>query len=298
MARADYGADRDAVEGCAIARVAIPEVVVGVDVGEDFLDLAVLRAKSLVHCRIALRGIEDDPLRIMRERLSACCPDCGPRWLALIDSPRWPLDLDCSSNAVVPRRPVPTGRTMDRVLRALLRASEEHGAMRLSMFPTPSHTYFRQCANAFTCKPHLRSIYYQLFETARCESTPMLPVNGSVPGGIFTRFMLAGFLAFRAWEALGVQTLEAYPDLQFRLRNQRLLPKRAGKTALTQRIGINRKLRQILGVGRSPIAKSLDEADAEVLALTAMAAVKEGCLASLEHPAEGRFLITFRSAFS
>ena len=300
MARANYDADQNAVVGCAIGRVATPKVVVGVDVGEDYLDLAVLRAKSLAHYRIALRDIEDDPLPVVRERLSACCPDCGPRWLALIDSPRWPLDLDCSRTAIVPRQPVPTGRTLDRALRALLRTSLKHGAMRLSMFPTPAHAYFQQCAGSIACKPHLRSIYRRLFETAPRESTPMLPVTGSVTGGIFTRFMLAGFLAFRAWEALGVQTLEAYPDLQFRLFNKRLLPKRAGTAALTQRIGINRKLRRILGIGRSPIATGLDQADAEVLALTAMAAVRQGCLASLEHPAEGRFLITFncRGAFS
>jgi hypothetical protein len=300
MARADYGSYRNAVADCAIRRVATPKVVAGVDVGEDFLDLAVLRAQSLAHYRIALRGIEDDPLRIVGERLLACCPDYGPRWLTLIDSPRWPLDLDCSSHAIVPRQPVPSGRNLDRALRAMLRASAEHGAMRLSMFPTPAHAYFRRCASSIACKPHLRSIYRRLFETAPSESTPILPATRSVPGGIFTRFMLAGFLAFRAWEALGVQTLEAYPDLQFRLCDSRLLPKRTGKAALAQRIGINRKLRRMLGVGRSPMATGLDQADTEVLALTAMAAVKQGCLASLEHPAEGRFLITFnsRSTFS
>jgi len=300
MARTSYGAERNAVAGCAIRRVATPKVVVGVDVGEDYLDLAVLRAKSLAHYRIALRGIESDPLPMVRERLSACCPDSGPHWLALIDSPRWPLDLDCSRTIIVPRQPVPTGRTLDRTLRALLRASPAHGAMRLSMFPTPAHAYFRQCAGSVVCKPHLRSIYCQLFETAPHESAPVLPVDRSVRGGIFTRFMLAGFLAFRAWEMLGVQTLEAYPDLQFRLWNKRLLPKRAGQAALAQRIRINRKLRRMLGIRRSPIATDLDQADAEVLALTAIAAVGQGRLASLEHRAEGRFLITFNcgGAFS
>jgi hypothetical protein len=69
MARANYDADRNAVASCAIERVATPKVVVGVDVGEDYLDLAVLRAQSLAHYRIALRGIEDDPLPIVRAAL-------------------------------------------------------------------------------------------------------------------------------------------------------------------------------------------------------------------------------------
>jgi hypothetical protein len=293
MASITYGADPDMVAGCVVRRLAPPLVTVGVDVGEDFLDLAVLRAKSLAHFRIALHGIENDPPRILAERLSACCPDRGPGWLVLIDSPRWPLDLDCSQGTVGPRYPVPTARALDRALREMLHGSGEHGAIRLSMFPTPEHDYFYRCASSVSCKPHLRSIYCRLFKSIPSEATAIGAVDGSVRGGTFTRFMLAGFLAFRAWEALGVQTIEAYPDLQFRLWNHRLLPKRAGKAALAQRLGINRKLRRMLDVGRSPMTIGLDQADAEVLALTAMAAVGQGNLASLEHPAEGRFLITF-----
>lgn len=283
---------------CLIRRIETPEVAVGVDVGEDFLDLAVLRAKSLVHFRIPLRGIEDDPLRILCKRLSDCCPDCDPRWLVLIDSPRWPRDLDCASRGVIRRDPVPSSRMLDRSLREMLRASAEHAALRLSMFPTPEMDYFRRCASSLACKPHLRSIYRNLFASASGASTPVRPVSGPVPGGVFTRFMLAGFLTFRAWDALGARTLEAYPELQFRLCKRRLLPKRVGKAGLAQRIAVNRKLRCIVGVVRSPTANGFDQADAEVLAMSAKAAGRHGCLASLEHPAEGRFLITFNSAIA
>ncbi|HEY2105099.1 MAG TPA: hypothetical protein VGH29_04915, partial [Candidatus Binataceae bacterium] len=153
--------------GCAIRSVAPPDVMVGVDVGEDFLDLAVLRIKSRLveHHRIALAGIEGNPLGMLRERLSACGPDCGPRWLVLIDSPRWPLDLDASDRSILPRAQVPEGRILDQTLRALLRASARHRTIRLSMFPTPKFAYFTNCASARACKPHLLSVYRELFET-------------------------------------------------------------------------------------------------------------------------------------
>lgn len=274
-----------------------PEVAVGVDVGEDFLDLAELRIAShtVRHHRIALRGIEANPLVILCERLTACCPDCGPRWLALIDSPRWPRDLDCSSSAIVARDPVPPGRILDQALRALLRESGRHSAIQLSMFPTPDFAYFQNCANAPACKPHLRAVYRQLFvngTVSRPSDSAKLPARPA--GGNFTRFMLAGFLTFRAWQALGVQVLEAYPDLQYRLSSPKApAPKRVGKVAVEERIAITRHLRQSLGIETASPPATLDQADAEILALTAAIAANEGSLAALEHPAEGRFLITF-----
>jgi hypothetical protein len=271
----------------------MPAVSVGVDVGEDFLDLAVLQAGTsrVRYHRVALRGIEEAPIDILRERLAGCCPGAGPGWLALIDSPRWPRDLDCSTPAITGRNPTPSGRTLDRAMRRMLRASATHTTMRLSMFPTPALEYFRRCVLNPACKPHLRSIYHQLFEPAPPGVAVQSPSGQS---GNFTRFMLAGFLTFRVWESLDVRTVEAYPDLQFRLCTaERLLPKRAGKAALAQRVAIIRRVRRIAGIGRSPLPAGLDQADAEILAATAMLAGGQGSLAFLEHPAEGRFLITF-----
>jgi hypothetical protein len=283
---------------CQVSGVAPPQVAVGVDVGEDFLDLAVLRTASrdLRFHRIGLAGIDDAPLEILRERLRECCPDANPGWLALVDSPRWPRDLNYSGPALTRRNPIPRARMLDSALRQMLRASADHAAMRLAMFPTPVLAYFSRCACIPNCKPHLRSIYHALFTTsansAREHGTGVESLSGG--GGNFTRFMLAGFLVFRAWEALGVSALEAYPDLQFRLcAGRSLLPKRAGKAALAQRVAINLDLRKIAGIKRSSLPANLDQADAEVLASSAIAAGVKGSLAALEHPAEGRFLLTF-----
>jgi len=300
MASADHGSDRHAVAGCAIARVATPQVAVGVDVGEDFLDLAVLRTNppTLTRHRIGLRGIEDNPAQILSERLAASCPDSGPQWLALIDSPRWPRDLDLSRPTVSRRNPEPAGRSLDRALREMLRDSDDHKAMRLSMFPTPKLEYFRRCADAATYKPHLRAIYHYLFEAERPGSGISAPIDvpGTIQGGTFTRFMLAGFLTFRVFEVLGVPALEAYPDLQYRLWGGSLIaPKRQRAAALESRIEVLLQLRRTIGIAAAPLRYTLDQADAEVLALTAIIAGRQGSLAALEHPAEGRFLITFNS---
>jgi hypothetical protein len=108
--------------------------------------------------------------------------------------------------------------------------------------------------------------------------------------------MLAGFLTFRAWEELGARTLEAYPDLQFRLSSRNpLLPKRAGRAAMAARIAIIKRLRRrSLEIGMTLLPATLDQADAEILALSAAIAAKRGSLGALEHPAEGRFLLTFK----
>jgi hypothetical protein len=285
-----------AASGCVIRALEPPGAIIGIDVGEDFLDLAVLRlaAASLEHHRVALGAIAAAPAAAIGERLRACCPDLGPRWLALIDSPRWPLDLDCAQAAVARREPVPLGRSLDSALRELLRAPAAGAVIRLSMFPTPRLDYFTRCARHPPCKPHLRAAYAQLFGPLRWPPNP--PPGSAVPaiaGGTFTRFMLAGFVAFRALDAMGVQTLEAYPELQFRLSTREpLRPKRAGAPALAQRAAIGRKLRRVLRIKRSPLPATIDQADAEILVLSAALAARRGALAALEHPAEGRFLLT------
>ena len=261
--------------------------------GEDFLDLAVLRIDELTlqHHRIALRGIEAAPLEMIRERLRECCPGVCPRWLALIDSPRWPLDLDCSKPAVVKRDPMSAGRMLDRELRAILRLAPGRAAMPLSMFPTPRLEYFTGCVRQPSCKPHLRAAYTHLFGPSDGPLEPALAAAAAVKGGTFTRFMLTGFLAFRAFQSLGATTLEAYPDLQFRLSaSAPLQPKRAGQAALVQRVAINRKLRRVIGIKRAPLPATIDQADAEILVLSAALAARRGSLCALEYAAEGSFL--------
>ncbi len=277
---------------CEIRRVTLPEMIAGIDVGEDFLDLAVLHIRTLTlqHHRIALRGTQAAPLDMIRERLRACCPDAGPQWLALIDSPRWPLDLDCSKPALAHRDPVPAGRLLDRALREILRASPSHAAMRLSMFPTPRLDYFTRCARRPNCKPHLRAAYTHLFGPSDRLANPAFnSAAASSTGGNFTRFMLAGFLRLQSLPIArranpgGVSGIA----IQICRRGEPLLPKRAGRPALAQRVAINRKLRRVIGIKRSPLPANLDQADAEILVLSAALAARRGALGALEHPAEG-----------
>jgi hypothetical protein len=284
-----------ALSNCTIRPVSPPDVTVGIDVGEDFLDLATLQGNAISHRRVGLAGIEANPLEILRHRMLECCPGVNCRWLALIDSPRWPRDLECSSSALMARTTVPASRVLDRELRELLRTAAAHNAIKLSMFPTPALEYFRHCAAANNCKPHLRSIYQQLFEPDGATSQAGRRA-GKIPGGTFTRFMLAGFLTFRVCEGLGVRTLEAYPELQFRLcSGNRLAPKRERASALKTRLAIVRQLRRRIALAPSPMPANLDQADAEILALSAALAARHGYLGALEHPAEGRFLLTFAS---
>ncbi len=127
-----------------------------------------------------------------------------------------------------------------------------------------------------------------------CAGAPW--VSASAAGGNFTRFMLAGFVSFRAWREMGVPALEAYPDLQFRLNSRGALPpKRARGKALSARARIIGRLRRSFGLSGAAGPRTLDQADAEVLALTAAIAARTGSLAALEHPAEGRFLLTLRA---
>ena len=265
----------------------------GVDVGEDFLDVALLRIESrtLQHHRIALGEIENDALGALRQRVSSCWPAVDTGWLALIDSPRSPRDLDCS-RGIAARRCVPASRELDRALRERLRAPAAARAIRLSMFPTPVLAYFRQCVVRSDCKPHLRAIYRQLFDA---QAVPESAGEGRLAGGSFTRFMLAGFLAFRAWEGVGAHTLEAYPELQYRLcGGERIASKRHPvATVRNTRVEVIMELRRELAIAASPPPANLHQADAEILALSAARAMKHNSLAALEHPAEGRFLLTF-----
>jgi len=228
---------------------------------------------------VPLAGIDSNAVRNLADRISTICPELNSRWLARIDSPRSPRDLDCR-NGRFAFRALPPRRQIDSQLRKSILGS----SIRLSMFPTPPLGYFRSKSLEPACKAHLRAIYDALFCDLEVVSIP--------GGGTFTRFMLSGFACFRALELLGVKTYESFPDLEFRLANGgALTPKRTRRLALDHRRLIIRSLRLKLRID-GPSQLTMDQADAEVLALTGALASRERKLLVLANKAEGNFIVT------
>jgi hypothetical protein len=276
-----------------------PITVAGLDVGEDYLDLALIdpRRRHLELRRVALAGIEMAPNAIVALSIrlaEALNPHQAPI-IALIDSPRWPSDLDCRPSVVSPRQgDYAGGRRIDSRLREFTRHLRETGEidLRLSLFPTPRLAYFRRCIEDRSCKPHLRALGREFFGCAE----PRVAAAGPRGGAIFTRFMLTGFAAFRALEAIGVTAFEAYPDLQFRLwrEGHPLAPKSRRRQALADRVSIDSKIAAEAEIGGSDQLRSLDQADAAILALTAYAALNHGAVGVIKEPEEGNFAIPLR----
>lgn len=272
--------------GCSIRQITPPETALGIDIGEDFIDLAELGPGGLKFHRVPLAGIERAPIASLRQRLVESCPGIGHGWLALIDSPRVPLDRSLVHRPPILRPVIPRSRRLDAALRTLLRARRPPIA--LSLFPTPPLAYFAACVEA-PGKAHLRAAFAELF--GDCRPSPAGLPSGR-RGGIFTRFMLAGFLTFCAVHETGATAMEAYPDLQFRLWSRGPLPpKRARKAALAARVRILVRLRGYLGLPALPKPSTLDQADAEVLASTCIAAARRGRLLCLQHADEGSFAL-------
>ncbi len=295
--------------------------VVGIDVGEDFLDLAILDgvAQNLRLLRVAVNGVERDGLALdrvasggeaiaeLRRRMLAAAPELDAAGaIVLIDSPRWPRDLDLARSAAdahAPRGAVPSGasRAIDTALRAIvgeLALRKRDGTpFHLALFPTPKLEFFAACARDPRCKPHLAAIARELFGRA-IESAPRLPAP--VGGRVFTRFMLTGFVAYRALERTRAACFEAYPDLDFRLwaRGEELPPKGARRPALDARLRINRRLAAELGCAGVAKLSTLDQADAAVLALSAAIASRAGLIAIIEHPGEGRFALALDELYA
>src|SRR5215472_6685804 len=270
-----------------VARYAIDSAqpIAGIDVGEDYLDLALLdgRAKSLRLARIPIFPQARHPIARIAERIAGLFPELGPGAVALVDSPRAPCVSESGSRQ----------RDLDVMLRravvAMNRARTPAEYVRLSLFPTPAANYFARCASATTCKPHLISIARELRLTDQ-EKT-------SVPRGrgwLFTRFMLAGFATHRALEQLGVDTFESYPYLVFALwkgASERLPPKSDRRAASNARRAIVARLTRSCRL-TAPVAKSLDEADAAVLAVTAhLSATGRGGALTFHSQVHGRFLL-------
>jgi predicted nuclease with RNAse H fold len=317
--------------------------VAGIDVGEDFLDIATLSpaSRQLSLARVDLRTISAKPagglpdsqleksaVTSLRLLLADTVPELRGA-MVLVDSPRWPSDLDwskatsedrCGRNeeprlsaasqsiergrsemrlrgeqgrGVVAATNSQRGRKIDAGLRALVftlrRLDADSTLAPLSMFPTPPMRYFGAHLNIASCKPHLRSLGRELFGEALNRD------HGPASGGIFTRFMIAGFATFRALETIASEVYECYPDLQFKLwrHGQRLSSKNSTngrKAALASRVRVLSVLARKLGI-RGIQIKRMDEADAAILALSTIAAQRQGATLILQTASEGSFLV-------
>jgi hypothetical protein len=277
---------------------------VGIDVGENFLDLAIVDSppRTLVFKRVAVDGLNGTACGTLAHRIKDAAPELDARAIALVDSPRWPRDLDWSRGAHR-RDPAPPGREVDAILRQIFRtlvtvpAGKAVPAVKLrirglSMFPTPPYDYFARCARDPRCKPHLSAIAAELFGALSDHDGD---AHGPAPigGAIFTRFMLAGFATYRALELLGVQAFESYPDLQLRLssRSTELPPKGQRAEALAARRRIVASLAAELRLHDAPVPTNLDQADAAALALAAAVSARHGALWVVSNPCEGRFML-------
>jgi hypothetical protein len=280
--------------------------IVGIDVGEDFLDLATLdtAATRVRLARVAVVGIEhggaNDASGIceLRQRMLAAAPELGASdAIALIDSPRWPRDLDLAARGISGAS-AQREREIDASLRGIVKHLDlrkgDGAPFRLSLFPTPQFEFFAACVSDPRCKPHLAAIGRELFGAAidRMQAGPA-PVGGR----IFTRFMIAGFAAYRAIDGLGAESYEAYPDLAFRMwANGVAIPsKSAGRAALDARVQINRRVAEELGCEGASQVRTLDEADAAILALSAARARRVGQIGLIEASREGRFALAMNS---
>jgi hypothetical protein len=184
----------DATIGWLARPIATP--IIGIDVGEDFLDLAILdgAARTLRLARVAVAGIESGAdrdgvapdgfalagivndavaIRELQRRLQAAAPELDARGaIVLIDSPRSPRDLELSMHPAVAdvrhgAARTSSSRAIDTVLRAFVRElalkRRDSAPYRLALFPTPELEFFAACARDPRCKPHLAAIERELF---------------------------------------------------------------------------------------------------------------------------------------
>ena len=253
--------------------------------GEDYLDVAMLDggAKSLRLARVPIFPATRHPIARIAENIAERFPELGPGAVALVDSPSAPCVARSESRQ----------RDLDLMLRlavaALNRARSSPEYVRLALFPTPTADYFARCARAAACKPHLIRIARELGLTSK--GTKSVPRGR---GWLFTRFMLAGFATHRALEQLGVDSFESYPYLVFSLwksASERLPPKSDRRAASKARQAILARLTRSCRL-TAPVAKSLDEADAAVLAVTAhLSATGRGGALTFHSQMHGRFLL-------
>jgi len=271
---------------------------IGIDVGENFLDLAILDTppRTLVLKRVPLDRLNGNACATLAERIKEAVPGVDAHVRVLVDSPRWPRDLDWS-NPPDKRDPAPREREIDVELKRifpLLMGAPDGKPYKpgLAMFPTPRYDYFTQWADAVAGKPHLSAIAKELFGALSNGNA-----CGPIHGGTFTRFMLAGFATYRALEGLGIDAFESYPDLQLRLSSPSALPPKKRHTqALNARRDIVASLARDLDLPGAPVLRTLDEADAAAMALAAARSACEDKLWAVSHPCEGRFMLALDEA--
>jgi len=207
--------------------------------------------------------------------------------IVLIDSPRCPRDVAHATGE--PIADAGPSRSLDRFLRKSAGALLGPGA-RLSMFPTPPLSYFAAVCREPRCKPHLRAIAREVLHRESAGNAKRVAIKR---GALFTRFMLCGFAAFKAFDLLGARTYESYPELVFRLwSDSRKIPSKGRRVeALRVRADIMSLLVRRCGLAKARQPASLDEVDAAVLALAASKALSTGSMLEVAHRGEGTFAI-------
>jgi hypothetical protein len=236
-------------------------------------------------------------------------PELGDNAVAIVDSPRCPRDLDCSTPAFSRRADAPASRSIDAALRALVREANFTRPLtrriKFSLFPTPRCDYFARCLRDDACKPHLRAFGAQLFG-GRDLSLRTRSFASLSPGALFTRFMLAGFAAHQALSRMNVTAYEGYPYLAFKLwmnSHEELPPKSRRRDerarALRARAKIFWRLWKSMPNPQSAPPADCDQADAAILATTlalASRSSRAGAIAEICSRAEGRFIVALPSA--
>lgn len=295
-ARLDGGAEsrpRDATNPATMA-LAPAAPIVGIDVGERALDLAIAGAGRVRLCRIALAGGDNrasGAIAQLTARLLDAAPELAlPGAVAIIDSPRRPR---ASARQTESR---PASRRIDRQLAAIVRQikaarATPAPALGLWLFPTPALDEFVRCARDSACPAHLACYARELFTESLGQASGDSTEGRGAP--VFTRFMIAGFALYSALATTPAECFEGYPDLALRLWNNggNLPPKRAGRRrALAARRRIVAGLSRRSGLD-NPRPTTLDQADAAILAVSAFAARASGAIAVIEEPGEGRFAL-------
>jgi hypothetical protein len=275
--------------------------IVGVDVGENYLDLASLTPDrdQLRYARVALDQIRGaDCIGSLADVLADCVPQLRAGAIAIVDSPRCPIDTDGSQSHFAPRENPPARRAIDSRMRVMVHRLNENPARasktQLWLFPTPPTRYFTECVRHPDCKPHLRSMGEQMFRQP--QSSAQIPARLS-GGALFTRFMIAGFAVHQALARIGVDVCEGYPYLGFRLwmsRDDELPAKKKTSNAFAAALEARRRiLHRITLPAKFKMAPpaTYDQADAAILATTVAAASRDGAIFQIRDRAEGRFVV-------
>ncbi len=271
--------------------------IVGIDVGERTLDLAIADSDRMRLERVDLAGVEnsaDGAIAELARRIETAAPELKREGAtAIIDSPRYPRDSARRNDAGTKGR---YSRLLDARLASVvgqLRAArmKSDPSFGLWLFPTPPHEDFIGYANDPACPPHLVSLVHELFP--QYTGTPDGELERFGAGRIFTRFMIGGFALYLALSRWPVNCFEGFPDLYFRLRanGREIRPKRAGRRhALESRLPIvAAAMHQSNLRGAAPA--TLDQADAAILAASIGAARGSGAVLAIEAPSEGVFAL-------